>query len=457
MEMHHPHERDWDAHGGRRWSYLGDDARSRIRFFLAARLTGSNIDLGGGWDSPDSTSVAVDLSSACLERNAAPAKLQFNLDWMGTGRRLPYPDASFDSATMISVWQYLSAHRAILGEVRRVLKPGAKLYVISGQGAGLEACITTSPYAETVVDLLSSAGFDTLTENIPLHLDEVPFSTPGELRSVCARMPEPGASTDRPVARRRVVDPRDFTAAYVDWEMAIRTDLLSRTVPYPITGRHRELLRGIEARSEDLHARTGCQILIFAESCLPQQLVMPPPGGELDAGPCCVVLGDTEPGERRSVVDALNDLAREHGVGWRCTLRHFGVSRATDTVDGLVALLRGHAVHEDAHDAVMDTYARFVTAVPLNRFTASLQAQMRALMVERGGAAVSYLRRNLGITADRQTREIDGERRITRTIAAKERLEAGGEGIVDRGTHDVTQHLAPMRELLLARARRHGL
>jgi len=134
-------ESTWDHHGSYQWTYFPDEIKQRIKFFLLKRLRGKNIEVGGGWYHSYPDSVVVDLSSVCLKHNPAKEKLQFDLEIIGEGKKLPYKDNSFNSATLISVWQYLQHPKAVLGELERILKPGAEIYLINGQGAGLKECI----------------------------------------------------------------------------------------------------------------------------------------------------------------------------------------------------------------------------------------------------------------------------------------------------------------------------
>src|SRR3989442_1233368 len=43
---------------------------------------------------------------------------------VGAGEQLPYPDESFDAVVCLDVLEHVSDVESVLGEVRRVLKPG---------------------------------------------------------------------------------------------------------------------------------------------------------------------------------------------------------------------------------------------------------------------------------------------------------------------------------------------
>lgn len=79
-------------------------------------------------------STVVDISPKALEYNPANEKIEFDLDDIQLGRKLPFPDHSFDHATMISVYQYLKGGKKFRDELMRVLKPGAELYIINMNG-----------------------------------------------------------------------------------------------------------------------------------------------------------------------------------------------------------------------------------------------------------------------------------------------------------------------------------
>ena len=129
-------EQIWDYHSSEKWVYFAEEDKRLISHFLSERLSGKrNLELGGGWYLSHPGSTVLDLSSVALEHNPAKHKVQFDLDTIKQGKKLPFPDHSFDSATMISVWQYLRCPALVLEELRRVLIPGGKLYVINLRNA----------------------------------------------------------------------------------------------------------------------------------------------------------------------------------------------------------------------------------------------------------------------------------------------------------------------------------
>ena len=233
------HESTWDHHGSYQWTYFADEIKQRIQYFLLQKLNGKNIEIGGGWYLSYPNSVVVDLSSVCLEYNPAKEKLQFDLDTIGEGKQLPYEDDYFSSATLISVWQYLRHPKAVLGELERILKPGAEIYLINVQGAGLEECIVEASRTEILQKFFQELGYDSLIEHIPTFGGKV-----RELQSVCVAMPDIDLFGEAPSRIRNkeqrekqdenlCQDPSIFINEYVDWQMKNVASKLAKLSTFP--------------------------------------------------------------------------------------------------------------------------------------------------------------------------------------------------------------------------------
>ena len=102
---------------------------------LSDRLRGAPgrrlADLGGGTgnysaalrDEDGFEPLVVDVSRPMLERAAAKGLATLEADV----QELPFPDASFDAVTLISMIHHVPDRRAAFAEARRVLRPGGRL------------------------------------------------------------------------------------------------------------------------------------------------------------------------------------------------------------------------------------------------------------------------------------------------------------------------------------------
>ena len=84
------------------------------------------------WLSPGGTLHAFDLQQKMLDHTMARAVAAgiANVEpSQGDARRLPYADASFDAAFLVTVLGEVPDQDAALRELRRVLKPGGRLVV----------------------------------------------------------------------------------------------------------------------------------------------------------------------------------------------------------------------------------------------------------------------------------------------------------------------------------------
>jgi ubiquinone/menaquinone biosynthesis C-methylase UbiE len=117
--------------------------RRRLRDVLAPRAGERILEIGPGtgyytldlarWVAPGGRVDIFDLQQEMLDHTmrrvrktglAVPVCPQ-----QGDARALPYPDASFDAAVMVTVLGEIPDQRAALAEVRRVLKPSGRLVV----------------------------------------------------------------------------------------------------------------------------------------------------------------------------------------------------------------------------------------------------------------------------------------------------------------------------------------
>lgn len=84
---------------------------------------------GDGWEP-----VVVDRSTSMLRRAGDKGLVGV----LGEAERLPFPDCSFDAATMISMLHHVSDRPAALAEARRVLRPKGRLVVKGFTGEDAE-------------------------------------------------------------------------------------------------------------------------------------------------------------------------------------------------------------------------------------------------------------------------------------------------------------------------------
>jgi SAM-dependent methyltransferase len=257
-----PRESAWDTHGSHRWTYFNEGIKQRIEFFLSERLHGRNLDVGGGWYLSYPNSAVVDMSSVCLDYNPAAEKVKFDLDKISRGKKLPFPDHSFDSATFISSWQYLKHPASIVREMERVIVPGGEIYIINGQGAGLDGYIVGPTRSREIAQYFQERGYDTVIEAIPNGTDTKGF------QSVCVALPEQNIFGEtishikqKPQRRARnvqvVADPTVFSDGYIDFEVERIARNLRELLRYPISEYSRQYLKRVEEFSRFCFEKTG--------------------------------------------------------------------------------------------------------------------------------------------------------------------------------------------------------
>src|SRR6185503_6874046 len=116
--------------------------RDRLRAVLEPRPAERVLEVGPGtgyytlaaarWVSPDGLLDIFDLQQDMLDhtmRRAGERGLTNITATQGDARQLPYPDASFDAAFLVTVLGEISDQDAAVRELARVLKPGGRLIV----------------------------------------------------------------------------------------------------------------------------------------------------------------------------------------------------------------------------------------------------------------------------------------------------------------------------------------
>lgn len=449
------HESTWDNHGSYQWTYFADAVKQRISYFLLQRLNGHNLEVGGGWYLSYPDSVVVDLSSVCLSHNPAKEKLQFDLDSIVEGARLPFNDNSFNSATIISVWQYLSHPEEVLGELERVLRPGAEMYLINGQGAGLDECkvgITTTKQLEK---FFQDLGYDTLIEHIPAF-DSTRID---EFQSLCVAMPDidlfgvtPSRilnKVDREERDKEICEKRSiFNNAFIEWEIRNVALKLMELDHYPVTEYSQEYLAKVEAFSQECYKKTGLTPLIFMD-CIEPKLAMLTPDSEglfermvlvgQDEEECNNVFGD----ERHKLVSKLE---KKYELKFIKSIGYFGYKENISEL--LEKCAKFKPVKEDRWRGIsgnmheLRSYVEFISSYSRNSHTRDLQRQMYDLLKSNVPDLNQRIEREEVRCLHYATYENKQERRIDKLIAVKEKILTEAIPIIEMRKFDY-QRLLP--------------
>lgn len=448
------HESTWDHHGSYQWTYFADEIKQRIKFFLLQRLHGKNIEVGGGWYLSYPDSAVVDLSSVCLNHNPAKEKLQFDLDTIGEGKRLPYEDNSFNSATFISVWQYLQHPKAVLGELERILKPGAEMYLINGQGAGLEECVVGMSRTENLQEFFQELRYDTLVEHIPAFGGSV-----SEFQSVCVAMPDVdlfGETQSRiqNKAHRQKQDEKVcqylpiFVNAYVDWEIRNVSAKLAKLSKYPVTRYSQEYLERIEAFSQEYHEQTDGIPLVFIEHGFEPTLAMLTPDYKyLHA--TMFLIGETEAVENYH--GPADELLKKYELGFA---RHCNYFDQPTTIRLLEYCASFKPEQEDSwrsirgNETELRKFADFIASLGLNSFTRQLQGQIYDKLQPNVPDLDARVQRQIAFGYHTATYEHKQERTSDELIAIKERIENERIPTVETRKLDYVSVLPVMRQFI---------
>jgi ubiquinone/menaquinone biosynthesis C-methylase UbiE len=264
----------WDENGKQLWTYFNENIKQFIELYLSQKLKGRNLDVGGGWYLHYPNSDVVDISPVCLDYNLAPKERKhvFDLESISRGAKLPFDDHTFDSATAISVMQYLPEPWSIIKEIGRVLKPDSEFYVIGGQNSGVYDLVMSNGFRNTreIEDSFKSKDYDTVIERIP-----TPDGRVCEFDSVCVAMPDENGISKIKNKRKRLADvekfnPQKFLDDYTDLEVSRQISKLSQIQRYPITKHSRELLEKISKFTKYFSDKTGNIPLLYCNAIQPE-------------------------------------------------------------------------------------------------------------------------------------------------------------------------------------------
>jgi ubiquinone/menaquinone biosynthesis C-methylase UbiE len=167
-----PARKEWDHHAGYQWTFFPESEKRKVAHWLQEEWVKwiSNADIGGGWYVNVPGSVVLDISPVSLEKNPSREKILFDLDTIGPNNRLPLRSGSLETATMISVWQYLREPEALLRDLQRVLVPGGKIYIINQDGAWLTEHQQQPNSGKSIWDQIHAFGYN--VELIPIPIKE---------------------------------------------------------------------------------------------------------------------------------------------------------------------------------------------------------------------------------------------------------------------------------------------
>ncbi len=432
----------WDGHGKYQWTYFSETVKQFIELHLEKRLSGRNLDVGGGWYLHYPNSDVVDISPVCLEYNKVPPERKhvFDLDSISRGARLPFGDGTFDSATMISVAQYLPDPWSVIKEVERVLKPGAELYVIGGEDAGITELIANWGFGNSkqVEWSFRSEGYDTITEKIPSC-----NGSTGAFSSVCVAMHDgKGGSHIRHKGKRlreaKSFSPQKFIEEYAEREASDRISRLRQLERYPVTKHSIGLLQRANDFSRELHERTGATPIIYCDSIRP----------EMD-----MALPGSEPFLSMAVV------ARDERSDWRIPkdMDYRGLSMATccgylpDT-EGRMRLALRDLETRKTDDSQKSMFLDFAASVKVNDAAAELGAKMeRSLVInDIGYLSGVFLRQAVAVSAEasqyKQRRDVD------ELIERKAYIESRPELIAGYGEFKTDEFVPYLRKSAMPRA-----
>lgn len=147
------YESTWPAEAGQFWSDRYAPGQAAYANLVHARnrrvraLIGEGdalLDIGSGYGDllfllrdRFHTIRGIDPSAkSCAMATYNLASRQVGNDWsfdVGVAERLPLPDRAFDAVTMLDTYEHVEpdARAAALGEIRRVLRPGGRLIIVT--------------------------------------------------------------------------------------------------------------------------------------------------------------------------------------------------------------------------------------------------------------------------------------------------------------------------------------
>jgi SAM-dependent methyltransferase len=111
----------------RDWAYLDCRRRAELIAEEAAKLprrVNNLLDVGG-----QGKPYAVFFADCVAHHYVLDVSPGASVDVVGDARQMPFPDASMDVVLITQVLEHVAEPIAVIGEIRRVLKPGGSLFL----------------------------------------------------------------------------------------------------------------------------------------------------------------------------------------------------------------------------------------------------------------------------------------------------------------------------------------
>jgi hypothetical protein len=311
--------------------------------------------------------------------------VQFNLEdvartnALGRHNRLPFRDQTFDSATLVSVWQYVHHAPELMREFVRVLKPGSEVYIINKPGAHLDSVPCPQPTDPRMVERqVRAMGYDTLIETIPV--DEPPFS------AVVVAIPDRNGVSRIIDKERRIKDeaslsanPKDFLMYFSGWEAERARAVLVQLAEHPITQHSKEYVASADELTKESQERFGVTPVLFLEHDTPATLHLLTPNDNPFATLVLLHKDGTHRENEHEIYNHLRELMVPRKISGIHHMNYLGVESTPELWRKIDKLRdndeRGRCDNEWWSNEV-NKLTSFIAAVPMSTATAELQKQV---------------------------------------------------------------------------------
>lgn len=427
----------WDYHCSSLWSYFPEEVKQLIQFFLSKKIRGKNLDLGSGWYAYHPNSTVIDLSAKGLGYNIAREKILFNLDEVGEGKSLPFRSNSFQSATLVSVWQYLRNRKLLLGELERVLSPGSTVYIINQPGSCLRNLSVGPTDPSMIENEVKEWGYECVSEIIPfgrydlfesVNVD-IPHISSVDLQNLFQDKPRKIKGSEE-----RAENPKRFYNKFAVWETKKAMSAFKKLRTYPITKLSQECKEKFEDFSEVLQQRSGSRVLVFKEHSIPPSLHLATPGRRLNL---TVAALSERKEEALNSINEVNNLIKEYKLDCAQFIGYMGVS----SLDCLDYKLQSFPEQDDWQGSDkaksdLNCFTEFLSSIPVTEGTKFIQKRVYGSLKPKVGSLDEMV-------IDKQMRDVylvvrehKQRRIINELIEAKERILNENIPIIGQGKFD---------------------